>query len=704
MASSFGSFGSTIAPAVASPSLNTFPSTTDPAKQHVRPEFATQRENNPSTAVTKSGLRPGLPTWSSQAAREEFDRSEAKTKYDLVRHGLNVSLLNAAQDLLNADPTQNLAKNLQTLLSTYNDHRSAIDAKYSSNRTDGASDPTSMSVDASSRTASTVTPPSVTVTPPVAPPVPPSGPLMFGGKIATFGSSTDSSTSSSKPLAGAPTVPTGGFSMFGAVKGPATSSGGSASLTDPEPSSDAPSSTAPAEKQMDSEMLSAPEAQPTFGAAPKPSPFSPFGDFSKPKIPSPLASQPPISASSSLPAPTVPLGGASTSGALSSFGNAGSLFGSSSFQQSETGASSSFASQSSKATGSTLFGSALTGTHSFGFGKPATPGGTGFSFATGPLSASKLPGSDDAKDKTADGSTVPTNLVGPSPASTTVGTRDTTPEPEGEGEENEATLHETRCKLFQAIEKPDGNGIEWIDKGVGSARLKKDKHSEKRRLLFRQEGTSRVQMNFYLYPALQATVEKRVAAFTGLEDGKPVAFRMRCKSEEEAASFQSSLQREVEALMTAPPGIESEGQAKGSSSNPQVEEVEDGTKAAGPVRADAPELLDKPEIEEAKTDEGRESQAPEPAEEDEEEHEEDGVRIHEGDEGDEPGDGEDEYEVEYDQDEYEYEDGEGDEEQYNEEDGDAEGEDEEDQVADDGVEGQPAEPEVVELLSDDDEE
>ncbi|KZT56162.1 hypothetical protein CALCODRAFT_425202, partial [Calocera cornea HHB12733] len=97
---------------------------------------------------------------------------------------------------------------------------------------------------------------------------------------------------------------------------------------------------------------------------------------------------------------------------------------------------------------------------------------------------------------------------------------------EGEGEENEITLHDTRCKLYQAMVKQDG-GPEWSDRGVGVVRLKKDRDSEKKRLLFRQDGTSRVQMNFYIYPTLQATVDQKIVSFTGLDSGKPCAYRMR---------------------------------------------------------------------------------------------------------------------------------------------------------------------------------
>jgi nucleoporin NUP2 len=66
---------------------------------------------------------------------------------------------------------------------------------------------------------------------------------------------------------------------------------------------------------------------------------------------------------------------------------------------------------------------------------------------------------------------------------------------EGEGEEDEETMHSTKAKVFKMGKKKDENGIEkssWLDLGVGVLRLKKHKEDNRRRMLLRNSSTGKI--------------------------------------------------------------------------------------------------------------------------------------------------------------------------------------------------------------------
>ena len=61
----------------------------------------------------------------------------------------------------------------------------------------------------------------------------------------------------------------------------------------------------------------------------------------------------------------------------------------------------------------------------------------------------------------------------------------------GEGEENEETVAEVRGKVYAMSKKSDGTQ-EWLDRGIGIAKLKKHKETGARRLLMRNSSTGRI--------------------------------------------------------------------------------------------------------------------------------------------------------------------------------------------------------------------
>ena len=62
---------------------------------------------------------------------------------------------------------------------------------------------------------------------------------------------------------------------------------------------------------------------------------------------------------------------------------------------------------------------------------------------------------------------------------------------EGEGEEDEVTMHEIRSKVFKMTKDKDGKA-QWGDLGVGMLRLKKHKETNARRVLLRNSSTGKI--------------------------------------------------------------------------------------------------------------------------------------------------------------------------------------------------------------------
>ncbi|TDL26197.1 hypothetical protein BD410DRAFT_895609 [Rickenella mellea] len=114
---------------------------------------------------------------------------------------------------------------------------------------------------------------------------------------------------------------------------------------------------------------------------------------------------------------------------------------------------------------------------------------------------------------------------------------------EGEGEEDEETIHTVRVKCYKLKEGEAKR--EWADHGVGFLRLKKHKTTEDRRMLLRNSGNGKIIINFKLYSGLKPARSKNAVSFVGHEDGKTAMYRIRMKEEAQASAFMEVLDREL---------------------------------------------------------------------------------------------------------------------------------------------------------------
>jgi len=110
----------------------------------------------------------------------------------------------------------------------------------------------------------------------------------------------------------------------------------------------------------------------------------------------------------------------------------------------------------------------------------------------------------------------------------------------GPGEENETTLFEhEKVKFFLLIDQ------DWVDVGTGPTKINKDNTKGKRRLLARAEGSGRVLLNTPLFPEMLVfrPEGKKDVMITVMEGRKPRKCVLRCKTQEEATSIQTALNK-----------------------------------------------------------------------------------------------------------------------------------------------------------------
>lgn len=117
---------------------------------------------------------------------------------------------------------------------------------------------------------------------------------------------------------------------------------------------------------------------------------------------------------------------------------------------------------------------------------------------------------------------------------------------EGEGEEEEETMHAVRCKVFKFTKT--GDNQEWKDLGIGMFRLKKHKETNVRRVLMRNSNTGRILINFRLYAGLKLSLAKTALTFVGHDNGAPASYRIRVKTEEQASQLKTAMEGEIEAI------------------------------------------------------------------------------------------------------------------------------------------------------------
>ncbi|KAJ3891075.1 hypothetical protein GG344DRAFT_77278 [Lentinula edodes] len=182
----------------------------------------------------------------------------------------------------------------------------------------------------------------------------------------------------------------------------------------------------------------------------------------------------------------------------------------------------------------------------FGFGSPSKSGSSSsFSFANPPPSSVK------AEEETV--KTEADENSGSQATQPDSNADDTGPKPlfgvnphdeEGEGEENEETIHSIRSKAFR-MKKADEGTSGWADMGTGVLRVKKNKSTGQRRLLLRNSNTGKIIINFNIYKGLQPTVNKKALMFVGHEGGASQTYNLRTKTEDQALELKEVLDREI---------------------------------------------------------------------------------------------------------------------------------------------------------------
>ncbi|KAF5389401.1 hypothetical protein D9757_004262 [Collybiopsis confluens] len=115
---------------------------------------------------------------------------------------------------------------------------------------------------------------------------------------------------------------------------------------------------------------------------------------------------------------------------------------------------------------------------------------------------------------------------------------------EGEGEEDEQTVHFIRSKAFR-MKKGDNGSSGWADLGTGVLRIKKHKDTGQRRILLRNSNTGKIIVNFNIYNGLKPTQNKKALMFVGHENGVSQTYNVRTKTEEQATELKNVLEREI---------------------------------------------------------------------------------------------------------------------------------------------------------------
>jgi len=118
---------------------------------------------------------------------------------------------------------------------------------------------------------------------------------------------------------------------------------------------------------------------------------------------------------------------------------------------------------------------------------------------------------------------------------------------EGAGEENEDTLYAARARVLKFYKQS------WVGVGIGNFKIKYDRETKKRRVLHRLEGTGRVVVNIRVFEHMDPIKEpKGILRFTGTgEEGHPMLYRVKVKTDEEAETLFKAFNEAVEATRSA---------------------------------------------------------------------------------------------------------------------------------------------------------
>ncbi|KAJ3827303.1 hypothetical protein EV361DRAFT_909383 [Lentinula raphanica] len=520
------------------PPVSPFPSSNStPTSPFAKPTVSSSASN---TAKTFSNLLGSIPEpqssssvfnpapLTSQPTLPDVSGSNDDPAFEYYKslRGLNASITTAITRAIERDPFADIS----FLLERYRTFRSNVQKEYD--------EKTKMDDSSSSASLSTASVGSFSM------PTPPTSFSGFGAKLAESASSSksgsggftpklDSAKSSSSPFSFPSTTPSSTssfsfppagpiatpFSNAGSIANPFSSPSSKPSEATPKP---AESSTTTTTTSLFGPKGSSSNTAFSFGTPPSTSGSTP-NLFGAPPSPSIFGMPSSTAASTSSPF--------GTSGTTSKFGGFGGFGG---------------AGKSSPPAGS------LGNPVGFGFGSPSKPAGSsGFSFAKPPSTSSQITedGADKEEmaeaDEKADGGEEVQTETNPDPAAGSKSLFGVNPhDEEGEGEENEETLHAIRSKAFR-MQKDDKGASGWADLGTGILRLKKHKETGQRRLLLRNSNTGKIIINFNLYTGLKPTVNKKALMFVGHEGGVSQTYNLRTKTEDQAVELKTVLDREI---------------------------------------------------------------------------------------------------------------------------------------------------------------
>ncbi|TFK26495.1 hypothetical protein FA15DRAFT_276827 [Coprinopsis marcescibilis] len=512
-----------------------------------------------TNGTTSSNNKPAsvVPTVEAPKAPAGAESKHAVDYYSSLR-GLNVSLFSEIKKNLDEDPFFDLGQYMSLYQMLRADVQKKFDSASSSTEAEKAkAAPPSAPASFAGFGATSSTSSSSSEKPKASLPTPPS---TFGG----FGAASSSKTTTEPPKSiggvSLPAAPTsfGGFGVKPAASAETTSASSGFSFGKPTASSgpifgggeskgSSTSSTVPLSFGSSS---SAPTKDSNPFAPPSSSPFT----FSKPTNPTdaPIPSLPfsfggssststttkemPKNIFGSLakvddkkeegkPASTFSFGG-SAAPSFGTFGGSSSGFG--------------FGSASSSASSAPAPDSGFKPAFSFGSSNPFSG-----SFSSPSITKKDEGGNDESQgsqDSNAaggaegtDGTSTPTSVFGTSAH-----------DEEGEGEEDEETVHVVKSKIYRMKKAEEKGGVGWVEIGSGFLRIKKHKETDARRVLLRNSTTGKINLNFKIYSGLKPSQSKKTISFVGHDNGVAQTYSVRVGSEEQAKELKEALEREVE--------------------------------------------------------------------------------------------------------------------------------------------------------------
>ncbi|KAJ7141472.1 hypothetical protein C8R44DRAFT_867092 [Mycena epipterygia] len=429
---------------------------------------------------------------------------EAALKYYSSLRGLNVSILAAITKAIDQDPFADVA----SILTRYSSLRVDVQKEF-----DAQSKPDTARSSAPSPSPFGARPAVAAPPTPAAPLKMPAPPVVFSG----FGKPAAAAAATPPPktngTADAPPAPPANPFSFGS-----SSSASTSTSTAPKPSSLFGSSSSGTSPFGSSSSTTASP----FGAGPQ---STLFGSGA-----SPFGSGPSTTAS--------PFGAASSPSPFGAKPTPSSLF--------SGGGSNAFGSSSSPFGGGGSIGNPV----GFGFGSPKGAGETSKETKDGDGDAAEAEveevDGDAGTSQETDKASTPGAGTGDEGSTMLFGSETPTGmDAEGEGEEDEETVHSARIKAFRMHKTEDG-GNGWLDIGIGILRLKKHKETSARRLLLRNSHSGKIQINFALYSGFKVSQSKKSLTFVGHDEtSKAQTYSLRFRSEEVAKEFNGFLEKEV---------------------------------------------------------------------------------------------------------------------------------------------------------------